>query len=299
MSMIINYLVTAVRAFKQHKQHFALNVLGLSVGLAAAILVALFAQNELSYDSQQPDAERVYRIQQDLSKIGFGILPFSNYAQAVATLNYSQVEDVFALSSVRSSVITAVKYQGQGYKLGAVYGATPNVERFIKMNTLAGDLKTALSTPNSLALSESEALRIFGNTHIIGETLIHEKGQYTIRAVFADLPPSTHFAFKNLAHIKHDLTDMSSSGSYIYVKLAAQSDPDAYAKMLTEQSFTGQLKGKRSLHLMPLLDIHLTAKSPAEFKRGGEKQDVMICIGLSALLILTERSENLGGLPPC
>ena len=47
--MILSYLITALRAFKNQKQHFILNVLGLSVGLAAAILVALFAKNELSY----------------------------------------------------------------------------------------------------------------------------------------------------------------------------------------------------------------------------------------------------------
>ena len=58
--MFINYVVTALRAFKQQKQHFLLNIVGLSVGLAAAILVAMFAFNEASYDEQQPNADRVY-----------------------------------------------------------------------------------------------------------------------------------------------------------------------------------------------------------------------------------------------
>ncbi len=287
--MLANYLITAIRSFKQHKQHFALNLIGLSIGLAAAILIALFAQNELSYDSQQPDAERVYRITQDLTKIGIEELPFSNYVKAAATSrSYSQVEEIFALTSVESSerVITTVKYQGQGYKLGAILGATPNIERFIKMNTLAGDLNIALSTPNSLALSESEALRIFGNTDVVGKALHHAKGQYAVRAVFTDLAENTHFAFKNLAYVKHDQADTSGNDSYVYVKLAEQADPEAYAKVLTEQAVTDQFKGKASLGLMPLLDIHLTAKSMAEFKKGGNKQDVMICVGLSVLLIL-------------
>lgn len=285
--MIVNYLITAIRSIKQHKQHFALNLIGLSIGLAAAILVALFAKNELTYDSQQPDAERVYRINQDFTKVGMELLPLFNYVKAKKSLKYSQVEDIFALEMVEYSkeVITDVKYQGQGYKLGSIYGATPNIERFINMITLAGDLKTALSTPNSLALSESEALRIFKSIHIIGKILVHEKGQYIIQAVFADLPDNTHFAFKNLAYVKHDPAKTSDNFSYVYVKLATQNDPDAYAKMLTEQSFTGQNKGEISLHLIPLLDLHLKAKSMVEFKKGGEKQDVMICIGLSALLI--------------
>jgi putative ABC transport system permease protein len=287
--MIVNYLITAVRSFKQHKQHFALNLTGLSIGLAAAILVALFAQNELTYDSHQPDAERVYRIQQDLTSIGIEVLPFSNYAKVAATSrSYSQVEDIFALRKVEFSeeVITAVKYQGQGYKLGATLGATPNIERFININTLAGDLKSALSTPDSLALSESEAVRIFGNIDVVGKALHHVKGQYIVRAVFADLAENTHFAFKNLSYIKHDPADTRSNNNYIYVKLAQQSDPEVFAKMLTKQAATDDFKGKVSFALIPLLDIHLTAKSMVEFKKGGEKQDVMICVGLSALLIL-------------
>jgi len=287
--MFANYFITALRAFKQQKLNFVLNVLGLSVGLAAAILMALFAQNELSYDSQQPDAERVYRITQDLTKIGMEALPFSNYVKVAATIrSYSQVEEIFALTTFESSnsVITSETYQGQGYKLNNIFGATPNIENFIDMHTLAGDLNSALSIPNSLALSESEAVRIFGNIDIIGKSLHHLKGQYTVRAVFSDLPENTHFAFKSLAYLKQDQTDSSSNNSYIYVKLAEQSDPELYAKVLTEQAVTDGLKGKSSLSLMPLLDIHLTSKSMAEFKKGGEKQNVMICVGLSALLIL-------------
>ncbi len=280
--MIINYVVTALRAFKQQKQHFVLNVLGLSVGLAAAILMALFAQYELSYDQQQPDAERVYRITQDYTKLGMEVLPLFSYVKAETTLNYDQVEDIFALTMLGSNEID-VKYQGQGYKLTSVYGATPNIENFINIDTLVGDLKVALATPNSLALSKNEALRIFGNTNIIGKTLVHENSNYTVRAVFSDLPQNTHFAFKSLAYVKHN---PSHSGSYVYVKFADQSGAKRYTQMLTKRYVTGELKDKTSFYLMPLLDIHLNAKSMAEFKKGGEKQNVMIFVALSFLLIL-------------
>ena len=98
--MIVNYLITALRAFKQQKQHFLLNVIGLSVGLAAAILVALFAKNELSFDQHQPNAERVYRVGQDYSKLGLGVIPIFNYNQGVRATEFSQVEDVFALKLI-------------------------------------------------------------------------------------------------------------------------------------------------------------------------------------------------------
>lgn len=286
--MFINYLVTALRAFKQQKQHFLLNIVGLSVGLAAAILVALFAQNELSYDSQQPHAENVYRVGQDYSKLGLSVIPIFNYVNGERALEYSQVEEVFGLTMVELTreAMVDVQYRDKGFKLNAVYGATPNIENFINMTTLAGDLKNAMNTPNSLALSESEALRIFGSVNVIGDTLDHEKGQYTVRAVFADLPENTHFYFKNLVNVKHKPSEMHINSSYVYMRLAPKTDTIALAKTLSEKYFDGQMAGQVSLQLHPLLDLHFTAKSPFEMKAGGAKQVVMICAGLSVLLIL-------------
>lgn len=286
--MFINYLVTALRSFKQQKQHFILNLLGLSIGLAAAILVALFAQNELSYDSQQPHAERVYRVGQDFSKLGLSVIPIFNYSQAAKATEYSQVEEVFGLTmvSLTREAMVDVQYREQGFKLNDLYGATSNIENFININTLAGDLKNAMSTPGSLALSESEALRIFGTINVIGNTLQHEQGQYTVRAVFADLPSNTHFAFKNLVYVKHDPNNLMINSSYVYMRLAPQADPKALADTLSKQYFNGQMAGQIAIELHPLLDLHLTAKSPFEMKAGGAKQVVTICAGLSVLLIL-------------
>ena len=286
--MFINYLVTALRSFKQQKQHFILNLLGLSIGLAAAILVALFAQNELSYDSQQPHAERVYRVGQDYSKLGLSVIPIFNYSQAAKATEYSQVEEVFGLTmvSLTREAMVDVQYRDQGFKLNDLYGATPNIENFININTLAGDLKNAMSTPESLALSESEALRIFGTINVIGNTLQHEQGQYTVRAVFADLPSNTHFAFKNLVYVKHDPNNLMVNSSYVYMRLAPQADPKTLADTLSKQYFNGQMAGQVAIELHPLLDLHLTAKSPFEMKAGGAKQVVTICAGLSVLLIL-------------
>ena len=286
--MFSNYIITALRSFKQQKQHFVLNVVGLSVGLAAAILVALFAQNELSYDSYQPDAENVYRIGQDYTKLGLGVFPVFNYIRGKQTLEYSQVEEVFALKMVELSrdTMVDVKYKNQGFKLDALYSATSNIENFVKMTTLSGDLKTAMSVPNSLALSESEAKRIFGHTDIIGETLSHKEGQYSVKAVFADLPDNTHFGFKSLVYAENDPAEIHLTASYVYLKLAANTDISALERTLTDKFFDGEHKGKMSLQLHPLLDLHFTGKSPFEMKTGGAKEVVMICVGLSVLLIL-------------
>ncbi len=237
--MIANYLITALRSFTQQKQHFILNVVGLSVGLAAAILVASFARNELSYDSQQPDAEQIYRIGQDYTKLGLAVVPISNFARAKEMEQYSQIESVFALTKVdwTNQAETDVQHNGQGYKLTEVLGATPNIQDFINIDTLTGDLNNALSVPNGIALNESEALRIFGTINIEGETLDFKGGQYTVKAVFKDLPENTHFSFKSLVYVEHDLSNLDINSNYVYLKLAENTDVAALEQIFTDKYF--------------------------------------------------------------
>jgi len=60
--MFQNYLVTALRNIARHKLYSFINIAGLAVGLIAAILIGLFVQQELSFDTWLPGSERIYRI---------------------------------------------------------------------------------------------------------------------------------------------------------------------------------------------------------------------------------------------
>lgn len=60
--MLFSYFKVAARHFTRQKRYFALNVIGLSIGLAAAMLTAFYVLHELSYDSDQPDANVHYRV---------------------------------------------------------------------------------------------------------------------------------------------------------------------------------------------------------------------------------------------
>ncbi|MCI2284769.1 ABC transporter permease [Colwellia sp. MSW7] len=95
--MIVNYFVTATRAIRNDSQHFFLNLIGLSIGLAAAILMALFAQHELSYDKQHPDSERVYLGHTDYTAVGLQVISISSFKLAEKIKNNSQIEDIFRL----------------------------------------------------------------------------------------------------------------------------------------------------------------------------------------------------------
>ena len=283
--MFKNYIMTAMRSFNQQKQHFLLNILGLSIGLAAAILVAMFAFNEASYDKQQPNAERVYRVNQYFTSLGVGG-PMTNKDLMNTFKDMAEIEDILSLEPsppgaefVRDDV---------GYKLESILSASSNIADFVNIDLVAGDLAKVLSAPNMLALSEQYAIRIFGRADIVGETLIQGNKRWQIGAVFADLPENTHFFFQGLMKELPANTEYENMNSASYIRVKPGTDVEKLAETIEQRymkiAYENPNLAKMTLH--PLTSIHLTSNSNYEMKKNGSLSTLRICIGLSVLLIL-------------
>ena len=288
--MIANYFITALRAIKKDKQHFFLNVIGFSIGLAAAILMALFAQNELSYDKQHPDSELVYLAHTDWTSIGLQVISQSNYSNATTFKNHNQVEDIFRLvkaddlSQLNLEVSKLVQVDGNDYRLNNFYSASTNILDFIALDIVAGDITQALTQPNQLVLSESEALRLFGEPLVVGRTLINAQSQYTIGAVFKDLAQNSHVQFDSLIHMPAQF--IQEGQGYVYYKLLANTDIASFEQQLTTEFNLGQADSTITMTLINIEDLHLKSNGPFVMKEGGSSSVLQICIALSVMLIV-------------
>ena len=288
--MIINYFIGAIRAIKSDSQHFFLNVIGFSIGLAAAILMALFAQHELSYDKQHPDSERVYLGHTDFTAVGLQVISNSSFKLAEKIKSNSQVEDIFKLintQEIGQGVSNLIEVRGNYHRLNDFYMASANILDFVNLITIAGDITQALSEPDQLVLSESEAIRIFGHSQVVGQVLNHQKEQYTIGAVFEDLPENTHFKFDSLIHMPTKL--MQEGNGYAYYKLLSNTDISIFTKRLIKEGyiiFPWQVEAKVKMALVNMENLHLNGNDPAAMKAGGSSTILQISIGLSVILIL-------------
>jgi len=288
--MFSTYLVTALRAIKKDKQHFFLNIIGFSIGLAAAILMALFAQHELSYDKQHPDSERVYLAHSDFTALGLQVIAQSGFNVADKVKNHSQLEAIFGLGDIQGldpQVSNLVEVNGNYYRLSDFYTAPDNILDFMQLTVLAGDIKQALSEPNQLVLSEREAKRLYGSTDIIGRTLKHEHGQYTVGAIFKNLPENTHFKFDSLIHMPSNF--MKNGNGYVYYKLRPQTDITAFTEQLNEELHIFQpWKAKQNVNmvLINMENLHFESNGPFVMKQGGSSTVLQICVALSIMLIL-------------
>ncbi len=300
--IILEQLVTSIRT--KATRLFWLHFVSYSAGLAAVILLALFVQYELSYDSNQPDKQRVYRAHVDFTSFGFDtLMPMRDLAVAQALLNDSDVEDVFGLipaefmgyvghhfysevSRVVSSKNVGTNNDDTKVKLKNVYFASSNLSRFINLDVTRGDIDVVLNTPSQLAISESEAIRLFAGTDVIGERLSANEQNYTIGAVFKDLPTQTHFAFDVLTAFPTTLEQQPHG--YVYIKTAVDTDITALENKLFEQYLTTKSAEHKTVQykLINISDIYLKGRSTYEMKAAGSITAVAIACGLIFIIFL-------------
>jgi putative ABC transport system permease protein len=287
-ALFSNYIISAFRSLVRHKMNLVLTVIGLSIGLAAALMITLFTINESSYDNFQPDASRTYRVIFH-HKVSDNEYPMTSPRGYPFLTKVSGVEDVLNLINMEFLWTGKVIIGADHFKLEKTIAAHENLTDFIAIDVLHGELATALTQPNKIALSSSEALRLFGTENAVGKTFLSISSNQNIEvsAVFADFSDNTHYAMNSIVSAKRFMNIMGKV-SYTYVKLS----PDADIKTIAEQTteiFNRIWQDKSNtvrFDLQPLLDIHLAPNHNVDLKVGGSAKTVMVSIALSILLLL-------------
>jgi len=175
--MIKNILKTAYRSLFKNKGFTTMNVLGLSIGLASCLLILLYVADELSYDRYNVNADRIYRVNEDL-KFGANNV---QYAVAMPPLaktlkaEFPYVEDAVRIKNagamhVSKDGITAVLENRIAF-------ADPSLFQVFTLPMISGDPRSALDEPNSTVVDESATMKYFGTTKIAFLTLKSRKNQ--------------------------------------------------------------------------------------------------------------------------
>ena len=205
--MFKNYVNIAIRSLARYKFYSSLNILGLSIGLASFLLIALFVVDELSYDKYIPNWDRIHRIDFRATLNGTDHLAATVGSPTAAALqnDYPEVEEAVRLNG-HSTWFIRKKESLETFKEEYVLSADSNYFQFFGTELIHGDPKTALVRPNTIALSESIAKKVFGNDNPIGETVVLDnRTDYEVTAVYPDLPSNSH--------MRHDmLLSMSTFG---------------------------------------------------------------------------------------
>lgn len=273
--MIKNYLKTAFRNLSRNKGYAFINIAGLSVGIAAALLIFLVIQFETSFDNFHAKKNTIYRIGSKFSTES-GISYSEGIAFPVAgaiRTELPQAREVARIYKNEGQPITIENTGELKRKFKAdLYYTEPEFFNLFDFTWLAGNARTVLSQPNSIALTEKTAKKYFGDWHnALGKTIMHgtEKNEiYTVNGILKDVPVNTDFPLEivisysalNNTGVKRNLEDWVSTygQAYTFVTLPEgtsitkfNAELDALAKRHKPADYA-----KDSYVAQPLSEIH-------------------------------------------
>ena len=316
--MIWHYLVTAVRNMAHHRLYGFLNIAGLSIGLAAAVLIVLYVRDELAYDRWIPGTADLYRLEATFHVPGRGPLRTAMAAFPVVTEIAEGVSQVKAATHVMPEVLTVT--DGDRQFRETITFVDPNFLRVIRLPLVAGDQAHALAQPESVVLSQSIARKYFGSGDPIGKILVVGKDQndtcattdtaclsaaypLIVTGVLRDLPHNTQLAADILVPNTSRADEMTAYAKanawtsldkdYGYLELMPGSDPDAVLaelKPILDRSLDPRKFGidlsfseLEQYRLTPFREVHLTSDQYGGMTPGGSWTTVY---GLGAIALL-------------
>ncbi|MBN2345487.1 MAG: ABC transporter permease, partial [Candidatus Aminicenantes bacterium] len=199
-ALLWNYFKVAARALRREKMYAAINVAGLSIGMACFILLGLWVRSELSFDRFHAKKDRIFRV---LNRLDDGrLFPTPTYALAPELKrSYAEVEEFSRVWSWQSSLITRGRRRFQENRIGL---ADPGFFRMFTFPFIEGNAATALAGKDSVVLTESTAKKYFGREKALGKVLFSEQLQagFRVTGVIRDIPAESHIQFDLMARVE-------------------------------------------------------------------------------------------------
>lgn len=307
--MIKNYFKIALRNLWRYKAFSLLNILGLSVGLAASIMILLWVANERSYDRFHENTSQIYRITSGLS---------SDFKAAVtppplAPELWQKIPAVNNFLRFSHPVTFTFEHDGNRFEEKNGFFADSTFWDFFSFSLIDGEKQFAFHQPNAILITESMANKYFGHSKVVGQSLIQEnKKPLTITAVFADLPGNSHLQFDYLIPMEsiesdswmHDAKqDWRNFVNYAYLKV---DDTFVHSKTSIGQLeqdiqkiFQTHVDGsmlKTTFELQSLPDIHLHSSNLQVDLAGRSNSfyvDTLFVVAIFILLVACINFMNL------
>ncbi|MEL6194579.1 MAG: ABC transporter permease, partial [Bacteroidota bacterium] len=294
--MLKNYLVIAYRNLINQKWFSVINVMGLAMGLAVAILIGLWVQDELSYNTSHDNYDHLAHVMMNAKssgKINTGIgvaLPL------VFTLEEKYGEDFTALAAASWNWPHKLSY-GDTHISEEGMSAQAQLPKMLSLKLVSGSYEEALKEPNSIVLKESLAKALFGEEEAYGKIIKYDNDtDLKVTAVFKDLPENSSLKetdffttwelYENqTTWVKASRTNWENNSFQIFTQIAPHTSFEAVSEKIKDikKEFIPEVEPE--LFLFPMSKWHLYSDFEDGVSVGGRIKYVWL-FGLTGIFVL-------------
>lgn len=298
--MFKNYIKIALRTLKKNRVYSFINIIGLTIGMTAAFFIFIWVKNEFSYDRYHQDAELIYRltsydevnkVKSDKTLLGQELAQRSPEIQT-----YTRIRPI-------TGKAPTVRLHQQLFKEKSAAYVDENWFAMFHFDFIQGSAENFNSQLYSLIISESKAIKYFGEIDVVGELLGVDGVDYLVQGVIKDAPPNSsfHYDFYMGVAARHadafwkKFDNEGFRNAYrTYVKLR----PGASLPKVIEQAnliFDQNNRKNTTFGLLELKDTHFESElALSDLKHGDSRMTyILLLIGILLLFIACINYVNL------
>jgi hypothetical protein len=209
--MFKNYFKTAWRNLTKNKFYSAINITGLSIGLAVGIMILLWVQNELSYDKFHHNANNIYKINSHLGS-GTSAQVWDGAPGPLLIFSKQLPEVVNAVRVNEISEQLLFKYQDNKFKESKLAFVDSTFFSVFDFKLLEGNASKPFADLTSIIITSSEAKKYFGDQEAIGKILTTDQGNFTVSGVMKDFPENSTMQYNMLLPMTLYAEQFAASG---------------------------------------------------------------------------------------
>lgn len=296
--MIYSYIKIAIRFFRKNLTFSLLNILGLAIGLASALLCLLHINYEFSFDKFHSNQENIYRLVNGNPNDEWYWAAMAAPAPVVLKENFPEIKEYVRISKYSWNPKTIVKYDNKTFNANNFLLVDPSFFKIFDFKLIQGNADNVLASPNSVVITESNAKKFFGDESPIGKMInVDDKNDYVISGVAEDPPFNSHLdfdfliSFDNLDNLYWENVSQSWGSKNYWVYLLMENKINLEQFSLRMNKFLVGFDEQKSaslgdVYLQPLSKIHFQGN------RGNQKPSynltyiyIFSAIALAVLII--------------
>jgi len=299
--MLKNYIKVAFRSLLRQPSYTAINIIGLTVGIASSLIILLYIFHETSFDKQHSKGDRIYRLSTEFTEPDNSFKWAQMTPRAAFTIKNEnpEIEQAARMQGLSGQGGMRLEFNQVDYYQENVYAADSTIFELFDYEFVAGNSKTALESPNSIVINQSMATKIFKNENPIGQTIRSSGNRelsLQVTGVYKDMSSASHLIAEALISWKTTHPDgdvgWGQWGVFSYVLVNEGVTQEALQVKLdsTVAKYIAPIFDPLNLKIkmvpVPLKSIHLTSDFENEPVPVGNIQYVQIFSAIAIFLII-------------